>query len=544
MKRSHAQALIGIVVCLFLSSPAFARLSRERDIKLIVIPGEPVKVVEVKVGGRVVKPGETFTADDNWLKKLTVKLKNTSGRTITSLQIEFIIPESVTGGTAVLVPITYGYQSFGAKASCTRVLTPAKAILHGEDIEVVFTADDYERARTLLDGMKVNGPISDLEVRVGMTVFNDGTAWSEGDQLRRDESRPGQWEAVARRRPSSKGNLLSESFYQLHDWAAWSSSVPQTGSIFTKASFAPGGRVMHNFLMPQLPSLPSGCVAYVGTSNNLCFQECLCSLFFDIYTTNTWSGLPFDSTVRYVTAACTGFTPCQPCLGSGIVPKVEWNISCNLVAQNPCPSDPGYSWFSQDQCGEDYHWSCTLRTCVRNSPILVDVLGNGFDLTDAANGVNFNFNGDGPERMGWTARNSDDAFLTLDRNGNGVIDDGTELFGNRTPQPPASDANGFLALAEYDRPANGGNGDGVINAQDNIFSSLRLWQDANHNGISEAGELHTLSALGIAEMELDFKTSKRTDQYGNEFMYRAKVKDVHGEQIGRWAWDVFFVFSY
>ena len=87
MKRSHAQALIGIVVCLFLSSPAFARLSRERDIKLIVIPGEPVKVVEVKVGGRVVKPGETFTADDNWLKKLTVKLKNTSGRTITSLQI-------------------------------------------------------------------------------------------------------------------------------------------------------------------------------------------------------------------------------------------------------------------------------------------------------------------------------------------------------------------------------------------------------------------------------------------------------------------------
>ena len=228
------------------------------------------------------------------------------------------------------------------------------------------------------------------------------------------------------------------------------------------------------------------------------------------------------------------------------------NFSQELCPLNFSSDNTGFycCWNGCEQqpanCGSGWSWSFEECNCVWNgSPIVIDVEGDGFDLTSAENGISFDLDSDGfTEGLSWTSAGSDDAWLVLDRNQNGEIDNGLELFGNVTeqPEPPTGqDRNGFLALAEFDKPANGGNADGIISREDEVFRRLRLWRDANHNGRARPAELFKLSELALRKILLDYETSRRMDEHGNRFRWRARVKDANDAQLGRWAWDVILV---
>lgn len=185
------------------------------------------------------------------------------------------------------------------------------------------------------------------------------------------------------------------------------------------------------------------------------------------------------------------------------------------------------------QAGNYYLWTC-------NSPIVVDIEGRGFHLTSAAGGVLFNFSGH-KEQVAWTDPSYGNAWLVLDRNGNGAIDDATELFGNFTPQPQTTAPNGFLALSVYDSPSEGGNDDGRITQDDQIYSHLLLWTDTNHNGVSEPNELRTLANVGLTSISLNYRQGTRTDEYGNVFRFRSHSKMASTSNSNHLIYDVYLV---
>jgi VCBS repeat-containing protein len=154
----------------------------------------------------------------------------------------------------------------------------------------------------------------------------------------------------------------------------------------------------------------------------------------------------------------------------------------------------------------------------KSDPLTLDLDNDGIETVppSSTNPILFDHDGDGVKSgTGWIK--PDDGFLVLDRNGNGTIDDGTELFGDSTPVLDANGnvtgqaVDGFDALAQQDS-----NGDGVVSSSDAHFADLRVWQDLNQDGISQAGELKTLDELGIASINVGKTEHSKVLPGGNE----------------------------
>lgn len=137
-------------------------------------------------------------------------------------------------------------------------------------------------------------------------------------------------------------------------------------------------------------------------------------------------------------------------------------------------------------------------------PLVLDLDGDGIEISPLASQIQFDTNGDGI-KTGTAWVQADDGLLVWDRNGNGLIDSGRELFGDETLLANGQKAaHGFAALSELDvGGADGGAGDGVFDAKDAQYASLRIWRDLNQDGISQANELQTLAEAGVASIKLE-----------------------------------------
>jgi hypothetical protein len=181
----------------------------------------------------------------------------------------------------------------------------------------------------------------------------------------------------------------------------------------------------------------------------------------------------------------------------------------------------------------------------RCSPIVIDLARDGVKLGKPGVGVLFDVNADGVrDHVQWVRPGGDEGFLAMDRSGNGLVDDGAELFGVGTPLvlDGRNAPNGFVGLAQYDLRELGGNDDGLITDADAIWPQLRIWLDVNADGVSTANEMRSLRSYGITALEIIPKIRKRMDEAGNILPYwawalqenrggRAAMVDVYFQQL-------------
>ena len=150
----------------------------------------------------------------------------------------------------------------------------------------------------------------------------------------------------------------------------------------------------------------------------------------------------------------------------------------------------------------------------QSDPLVLDLSGTGIELTQAGQGANFDINADGKtDSTAWVKGGS--AFLALDKNNNGRIDNGSELFGDQNGA-----ANGFAELKRYDA-----NNDNVIDAKDAVYSALKAYRNASGSG----SDLASLEQVGVKSISLSFSSTDQ-DVQGNKLILRGSFTTNDGEK--------------
>lgn len=218
--------------------------------------------------------------------------------------------------------------------------------------------------------------------------------------------------------------------------------------------------------------------------------------------------------------------------GSCICPELQY---CNLSGYpEDCDAyDPNANGNLPDPC------DTTTGTDGDCSPVVIHLGQGTFQFTGLDHGVAFDIDADGViETTSWTDPTAQTGLLVIDYSGNGLVDSGFELFGSVSPQfvGPNGETDGYGAMAMLD--SFHGNDDGWLTPQDPLWSQLSIWIDANHDGVSQAGELLDLTAVGITGIELDPVISNRSDRHGNVLRWRSKA--VLDGQVRPIVGDVLF----